>query len=479
MQETEQTQEQQDTARELAGKIMVYARDELMISMRFLDRALFRMPLIAADSVAAFGVDGETMYYNPEYVLHAFKKEKNACTRAFLHMIFHCIFSHPFQYEKLDRECWDLATDLAVEHVILDLNLQSVKLERDGQMQRILSRLQKQVPILTAEKIYRWLCEHPEKAAEFFREEPLFMWDDHLKWIPVKETQNQDCRNDSITTDTRTAMIGCHEADTGEEGEQEEIDEALVGQRQGEWQEVSQHAKTDLEMFSHEQGFGAGSLLLNLNAALRDKYDYGEFLRKFAVLGEEMHVNDDEFDYIYYTYGLQLYDNMPLVEPLEYRDSTKVQELVIAIDTSMSTSGELVRAFLERTCELLQQNTSFFRRINLRILQCDDKLRSDKVIHDAKEFADYMAHFELIGQSATDFRPVFEHVDRLVAEGAFHSLRGLIYFMDGLGLYPKKRPKYDAAFVMLEGECWPDSVPPWGIRVILREDEILTELSQN
>ena len=172
MQETEQTQEQQDTARELAGKIMVYARDELMISMRFLDRALFRMPLIAADSVAAFGVDGETMYYNPEYVLHAFKKEKNACTRAFLHMIFHCIFSHPFQYEKLDRECWDLATDLAVEHVILDLNLQSVKLERDGQMQRILSRLQKQVPILTAEKIYRWLCEHPEKAAEFLEVYP-------------------------------------------------------------------------------------------------------------------------------------------------------------------------------------------------------------------------------------------------------------------------------------------------------------------
>ena len=28
MQETEQTQEQQDTARELAGKIMVYARDD-------------------------------------------------------------------------------------------------------------------------------------------------------------------------------------------------------------------------------------------------------------------------------------------------------------------------------------------------------------------------------------------------------------------------------------------------------------------
>ena len=122
-------QEKQKTEEELAAKIMEYARDELMISMRFLDRALFRMPLVAADSVAAFGVDGATMYYNPEYVLHAFKREKNACTRAFLHMILHCIFSHPFQYEKLDRECWDLATDLAVEQSILDLNLKCVELD--------------------------------------------------------------------------------------------------------------------------------------------------------------------------------------------------------------------------------------------------------------------------------------------------------------------------------------------------------------
>ena len=55
-------QEKQKTEEELAAKIMEYARDELMISMRFLDRALFRMPLVAADSVAAFGVDGATMY---------------------------------------------------------------------------------------------------------------------------------------------------------------------------------------------------------------------------------------------------------------------------------------------------------------------------------------------------------------------------------------------------------------------------------
>ena len=94
---------------------------------------------------------------------------------------------------------------------------------------------------------------------------------------------------------------------------------------------------------------------------------------------------------------------------------------------------------------------------------------------NARELADYMEHFELIGQSATDFRPVFEHVDRLAAEGAFRHLRGLLYFTDGLGIYPKKRPKYDAAFVMLEGEAYPDKVPPWGIRAVIREDELTVD----
>ena len=134
-----------------------------------------------------------------------------------------------------------------------------------------------------------------------------------------------------------------------------------------------------------------------------------------------------------------------------------------------------VRAFLSRTYELLQENTSFFRHFNLRILQCDDQLRSDKKVTNARELAEYMEHFELIGQSATDFRPVFEHVDRLNAEGAFRHLRGLLYFTDGLGIYPKKRPKYDAAFVMLEGEAYPDKVPSWGIRAVISEDALAVE----
>ena len=38
----------------------------------------------------------------------------------------------------------------------------------------------------------------------------------------------------------------------------------------------------------------------------------------------------------------------------------------------------------------------------------------------------------------------------------------MIYFTDGLGIYPAKRPAYDAAFVMLAQQGFPERVPPWG-----------------
>ena len=64
------------------------------------------------------------------------------------------------------------------------------------------------------------------------------------------------------------------------------------------------------------QGEGAGSFATALAAVNRERHDYAEFLKRFATLHERMRVNPDEFDYIYYTYGLELYGNMPLVEPL-------------------------------------------------------------------------------------------------------------------------------------------------------------------
>ena len=68
------------------------------------------------------------------------------------------------------------------------------------------------------------------------------------------------------------------------------------------------------------------------------------------------------FDYNFYTYGLRLYGNMPLIEPLESKEVKKIEEFVIIIDTSMSCSGELVRKFLEEPTVYLVRVRAFFTK---------------------------------------------------------------------------------------------------------------------
>jgi hypothetical protein len=105
--------------------------------------------------------------------------------------------------------------------------------------------------------------------------------------------------------------------------------------------------------------------------------------------------------------------------------------------------------------------------VNIYIIQCDNQVRKETAIHDLEELRQYMNHFELSGGSATDFRPVFQRVRELQDEGAFSSLRGLLYFTDGMGIYPQKRPLYDAAFILLEEPPLSVKMPPWAIRLVL------------
>ena len=70
--------------------------------------------------------------------------------------------------------------------------------------------------------------------------------------------------------------------------------------------------------------------------------------KKFCVLKEEMQVDIDSFDYIFYHYGMEMYGNMPLIEPQETKEVNRIEDFVIAIDTSMSCKRELVQKFFRR-----------------------------------------------------------------------------------------------------------------------------------
>ena len=86
-----------------------------------------------------------------------------------------------------------------------------------------------------------------------------------------------------------------------------------------------------------------------------------------------------------------------------------------------------------------------------------------------------ISHFKLRGGKGTDFRPVFRYIDDLMKEGKLKNLRGLMYFTDGRGIYPEKRPPYDTAFVFCDDSYDDRDVPPWAMKLVIGRSDLMKE----
>ena len=420
---------------DIGREILFAARNELYLNLPYLDVALCALAFQPGGEVTlSLATDGETLYYDGAWLSDRYLRSRVLTNRAYLHVILHCMLRHLGKKQGKAPELWDLACDAAVESILDELNYPCLNEGTVPMKQKFWGECRREMKVLTAEGIYRHLLRRNLPPYELAQLQRVFLVDDHGLWAPEdQQDQKQQSRQDQ------------------------------------KWQDLSEKTQTGLETVMSQQGAGGETVLEQVRVANREDVDYRAFLRRFAVPREVMAVDGDAFDYIFYTYGLQLYGNMPLVEPPETKEEKRIEDFVIAVDTSMSTSGALVREFLACTYAILRSTETFTRKVNIRILQCDDQVRADTVIHDLEELKTYMENFQLAGGSATDFRPVFAYVAQLQAQGEFTNRRGLVYFTDGMGIYPKKRPPYDTAFVLLEEPPLSVQMPPWAIRLVLTE----------
>ena len=267
---------EQAAAEELAGvcmEILGNARNELYLSMHFLDVALSSLYFAPDPAVRGLGTDGTTLFFQMESLAAMYKKNRILVNRTYLHGVLHCLFCHLWNRKKRDREYWDLACDIAAESVIDSLLRPCIRIS----------------PSAFRREFYK--PPHPNMA-----------------------------RN-----------------------------------RKEDWDQKREKMQVEMEAFSEEMSEDEKDLHSQLAVENRERYDYRKFLRKFAVLKETVQVDPDSFDYVFYHYGMELYGNMPLIEPLETKELRRVEDFVIVIDTSMSCSGELVQQFLEETYSVLKK----------------------------------------------------------------------------------------------------------------------------
>jgi predicted metal-dependent peptidase len=415
-----------------------------------------------------YGTDGDSFIYEPLSVARTrVQQDGQWLCHLMMHSLLHCIFRHALHSEVTDRRAWEVACDIAVTRIMhesmakMDKNYLKTHWRMTQDQLNLISTLGDE---RTAERILPWV----QAQQNIDQLEQFFKVDDHFAWWP---------ENRSTMQLYMTAGSGGEEGQDGNDGQTPQNgqqgarpSDAELGDK---WTEASAELLSDLQNFF--QGDGAGALTASLRALNREKYDYAKWLQRFATRTEAMKINDDEFDLGFYQVGQHLIPGhrLAFIEPLEYKDVKRIKDFVIAIDTSGSTSGELVQSFLQKTYNIFESKETFNRRFRIHIIQCDAAIQEDAVVTSKEEFDRYIKDFQIKGLGGTDFRPVFDRVAQLKEEGAFNDLKGLIYFTDGFGTFPEKRTPYETAFVFV-AKCPEDvpAIPGWAQKLVLEPSEI-------
>lgn len=428
-------QTQQEWEEEMSQKILRFVRNELYLELRFMEIALSALKFRGVDGLSALATDGTYLYYSTEPILRIFQKNSAFLDRAYLHSVLHCIFRHLWIFGSREKRVWSLACDIAVEYTIDKMDKSCTKRALSWLRQDTYRQLEEDGHGISAAVIYRWLMEKEEEEQKNLARE--FYTDDHRYWY------KQDPKS------------------------------PMSEQAKQSWDKIARQTTMEQKRKGDDPKEGEELLAAQIKAG-KSRRSYGDFLKKFSVLQEEMHPDMDEFDMGFYSYGLRLYGNMPLIEPIETRETKKIREFVIVVDTSYSTSGDLVNGFLKETYQILSQKNSFFSKFKIRILQCDDQVQMDTEVTCRQELEQFLEQFTVKGGGSTDFRPAFAYVNRLRKQGELKQLGGLLYFTDGKGIYPQKKPDYKTAFLFLE-DYDSTAVPSWAMRLKLEPEEFTHE----
>lgn len=430
---------------DLGSEILSTARNDLYLSMRFLDVALSGLTFEMSPLIATTATDGEKLYIQPKYLLTSYEENPVLINRAYLHNLLHCLFSHLYLNAGEDRELWDLCCDICVESIIDSLDAPCLRKMYSPIREQTYRFLNEKIALYTPGRLYRLLSD-----SVFYRQNMLlliqdFCLDSHEFWPQKKRPEQKKKRQ----------------------------------QQEEKWQELGDKTRTSMETFERRAGKSAGHLLETLKISYGDSTRYDQFLKRFATWRETIHINEDEFDTAYYTLGMDMYGNIPLIEPLEYKEEKKIHDLVIAVDTSGSVRGTPVRQFLSETFAILQNSRHFFKHLRIHLLQFDTIIQEDTLITTMDQLSGMAESFTVKGFGGTDYRCVFQYIEELKETGRGNPIQGLMILTDGYGTCPTENPGYPVAFLLADflkedslyaREPAYDRIPDWAIRLNIKPD---------
>jgi len=364
---------------QLAEKIS-QAKAKLLVEYPYFGTLASKLELVVNDDIEAFKSNGLKLEYNSDYLE---KLELSEIEFIFANGAMHSTLAHEKRKNNRSGWLWQMATDMAINDMLLE----------NGLDMPYGAQYRKRFSGMYSEEIYAELKD------DILREE------DNLEY----EADNAD---DIEKNEDQTQEKEKTKEQTKEQLQEEILQEQLL-------------AEEAISLLESE--FKKGDVPLSI-----ERFFKLDFLGKIDWR-EELKVALDKYFRDDYTL---LPPSKKLLYAGIYLPSTISQtfRLVIAVDSSGSIEEELLNEFLSEVNFLMSLVTNY----QIELIVCDDKIHSHKTFYSGEGL-----EVELKGNGGTDFRPVFEFIDR-----EFDDVRLLLYFTDLEGRFPAQRPNYEVKWVV-------------------------------
>ncbi len=390
------------------------ARTRLILDKPFLGALVLRLPMVAADSSwceTTFS-DGKTLYYNPDY-MDALSGEQTQF--ALSHEAMHCALSHFHRRGHRVKLRWELACDYAVNPLLINDGLKPTP---DAQYLR-------EYEGMTAEEIYPCLQEEDnagERDLEDNQDDDSSDNDDNEK------EQNKGGGN----SDQERQKDDKKDGDGNEEESQDKgqsmgsapppaMSEQEMDELSTQWQQRMAAAAQQ----ALQSGKLEGEMARMVDYLLQPKLPWRMLLARYLSATARD-------DYSYSRPSTRRGD--PAVYPSLRSHQVNV---VVAVDTSGSISEEEIQHFISEIDAIKSQV-----RARITLLSCDSELNYGSPWY-FEAWDEFTFDVELRGGGGTNFRPVFDWVERQDMPPD-----ALIYFTDTEGIFPETEPMYPVVWLV-------------------------------
>ncbi|MEW5769336.1 MAG: VWA-like domain-containing protein [Pseudomonadota bacterium] len=406
------------------------ARTRLILEKPFLGALVMHLPLKAADPkwCETTATDAKAFYYNPGYIARLTLEQTQF---ALAHEAMHCALSHFNRRGHRIRHRWDVACDYAVNMILDEERMQPP----DEALMNAAYRG------LTAEEIYPLLHEDPPEKTQ-----DMHLFDNDSSDGEEGEPQEQDMeqgqgeQQNEEPDDGQGGEPEEQEAD-GQQPEQAETEQKTPPPPPADLDKLDEQWKSRLAaaaQAARQAGKLSQSMMRLVDDLLSPQLPWRALLARYMM-------NAARDDYSFQRTSRREGDAFM---PRLYSQNVRA---VVAMDTSGSVTREELQEFLSEIDALKAQV-----RADVILHACDDKLDANGPWRYAMWEAMSLPA-ELSGGGGTDFRPVFEWIDR---DRLSPDL--LVYFTDAEGRFPEREPQYPVIW-LVKGKAR----VPFGVRIQL------------